>query len=184
MPYSLDRILTPESPTLRLRVSPAVPQDRRDSMSREISNQPLNGATCGCHKTDTLQRILDAPGSIARRWSQSKTISGVEVLAGPGQPLSSQPMPGDILIRIVDGGSGHAALVTSSGLFHPEDLADHGMRADTESADGFVQVSERNESPSLAPSSLWGSHPLPRLHSRPPSEMMAAQNLWSQKIPE
>ena len=122
-------------------------------MSREISNQPQNGATCGCHKTraaantDTLQRILDAPGSIARRWSQSNTISGIEVLAGPGQQLSSQPLPGDILIRIVDGGSGHAALVTSSGLFHPEDLADHGMSADTESADGFVQVSERNESP-------------------------------------
>src|SRR5207244_4355766 len=140
----VDRILTPESPRMRVRVNPQGNADtmrstgtqsilaapsRRVSMASQTlipNEQRETGARCGCKKQEPdagassaalLRQILDAPGTFARQWTQAGAGSGYQVLAGPGEPLPSQPLPGDILIRTIDGGSGHAAVVASPGLW-------------------------------------------------------------------
>src|SRR6266849_5964497 len=174
MHESVDQVLTPESPAMRVRVNRPEDADttrstgtqsilaspgRRVSMASLTSipsEQRETGHRCGCqHEPDQagsgaalLQRILESPGSFARQWNQpGATTSGFEILAGPGQPLPAHPLQGDILIRMIDGGSGHAAVVASPGLWRAEDLAARGFRADTEAADGFVHVTERGPFP-------------------------------------
>lgn len=164
MPDSVDRILTPESPNLRVLVRPLPDSDsqvnmtgaldRRASMATPAltsTDHSSSGCRCGCkgraHAISdspavTLQQLLDAPSTFARQWNQPNGIGGVDILAGPGQSLSSQPRSGDILIRIIDGGSAHAEVIASPGLLHSEDLTDGGFRSDSESAEGFLHVTK------------------------------------------
>jgi hypothetical protein len=81
--------------------------------------------------SEVLESLLSKPGSAARRLARSEAIEGVQVLARGREPLPVQPIEGDVLIRLVEGGTGHAAVVASRGL--------------TQSADGegYVHVVER-----------------------------------------
>ncbi len=130
---------------------------RSTSMSSQtlILNGQAQGGKCGCgrHHTnsadsaaDLLRQMLEAPGLFARRWNRPEASRGFEIIAGPGQPLISEPLAGDILIRVIDGGSGHAAVVASPGLWRAEELGDRGLQTNSE-AEGFVHVQEHGPFP-------------------------------------
>ncbi len=90
-----------------------------------------------------LQRVLAAPGLVARRLTEVQELDGIEIIARSGEPLPSQPLPGDIIVRLIEGGAGHAAVVASPGLVHAADLANRGLRAGTQAHGGYVHVIER-----------------------------------------
>jgi subtilisin family serine protease len=143
-----------QSPARSTSARNPISQERRISVSSStlVREEPTSSSIphrhCGCHKKDrnieeieiTLQELLDAPGLFARRWNRQVTSSGFVVIAGPGEPLDSHPQTGDILIRIVEGGAGHAMRVVSPGLWHADDLPAMGLFPDSEFADGFVHV--------------------------------------------
>src|SRR5216684_3582554 len=99
----VDRILTPESPEMRVQVGPLENADtmrsngtqsilaapcRRVSMASQTlipNEQRETGARCSCKKQEPeptassaalLQRILEAPGAFARQWNRPSTVSG------------------------------------------------------------------------------------------------------------
>ena len=88
-------------------------------------------------------RALAMPGMIARGVNRGRTLKRVEIVARGGDRLRSQPLPGDVVIRVLEGGSGHASIVVSPGLLHRDELSLQGFRADTISAKGYVHVIER-----------------------------------------
>ena len=104
---------------------------------------------CACEKctherteTDPLQRALRTPASFVRQWHRSGGLEGFELVARSGEPLMSHPQRGDLLIRIIEGGSGQAAVIASSGLWRGHELPGRGLYADSEAADGYVHVTE------------------------------------------
>jgi len=110
-----------------------------------MTSQTSAAGKCGCRSdgaattVDELRkRTLSAPGTIVRRWNEPDGIRGFEIVAGPGQPLSSPPRAGDILIHIIDGGGRHASRVASEGVIWADEIKTLGLRADTEPAEGFV----------------------------------------------
>ena len=150
-----------ESTTSSARTRISISQERRSLVSTSTlirEEQTSAGHTCSCHKKHqerdqekeiviTLDQLLEAPALFARRWNRGIIPSGFEIIGRPGEPLDSHPQTGDILIRIVEGGSGHATRVESSGLFRADELPDLGLFPDSESAGGFVQVTR--------PASSW-----------------------------
>jgi len=115
----------------------------------------LTKPACGCthaqpggsdSAASILQQVLDAPGAFARRLNHSQTIDGIEVLGRAGEPLRKHPIQGDIVIRIIEGGGGHASVVASPGLWLAEDIAERGLDSETESAGGHVHVEGRSDS--------------------------------------
>jgi hypothetical protein len=103
------------------------------------SNGTLPNTSLDVAGAPALQRVLAAPGFVAR---QPQEFSGLEIIARAREPLPSQPLPGDIVIRIIEGGAGHASVVASPGLLHTADLAARRLRPDSQSAEGFVHVVE------------------------------------------
>ena len=122
-------------------------------MKAELLTERKEGtAPCACRcckkkgdlkREELLQHILADPASFARQRHSPDGMHGFEIIALPGEPLQSEPLQGDILIRLIEGGSGHASVVASPGLWYVEDLPIRGLQADAESAEGFVHVSER-----------------------------------------
>jgi hypothetical protein len=55
---------------------------------------------------------------------QSSRFNGVQVIAGPGEPLRSRPMPGDIVVRLTNGEARHASVVEPRGATLASGLAD------------------------------------------------------------
>ena len=91
-----------------------------------------------------LRQALAAPGWIARQAMLGRPIGGLDVVARGREKLSSQPRAGDIVIRIVEGGGGHASIIVSPGLMHRDDLAYMGFRPDQPFAKGYVHIVERS----------------------------------------
>ena len=54
---------------------------------------------------------LECPTVVTGQIVRTKKIERVDVIGYPGEPLRSQPSHGDIVIRLLDGGPGHAAVI-------------------------------------------------------------------------
>src|SRR5262245_53516191 len=74
------------------------------------------------------------PSDMTRELSQSQALAGLEVVTRPGAGLPSQPLPGDIIVRVIEGGT---------GLVHPDELAVQGLQVEADAKGGYVYVVER-----------------------------------------
>ena len=135
-------------PPKALRVP--ITQERSTAMGSSTlirDEQTKTETACSCRKAKgesgavTLQQVLEAPGVFARHWEQNQTIKGFEITARPGQPLTSHPQPGDILIHVIEGGGGHAAVVSAPGLWRQDELVGFHVSPEGEPGEGYVQVS-------------------------------------------
>ena len=89
-----------------------------------------------------LRQLLATPGSFCRKLKRGQQLDGLQVIARSREPLLSQPQLGDIVIRIVEGGAGHASVVATPGMVRLEDLGDRGLHPDSRSSQGYVHVVE------------------------------------------
>ena len=81
-----------------------------------------------------------APGSLVQRATQVRRFNGIEVIAAPGEPLRSRPMPGDIVIHMIGGGVGHASVVAPSNVTGAKNLSTCAPWAHSEERGGRVRV--------------------------------------------
>jgi hypothetical protein len=92
--------------------------------------------------TALLRLVLATPGAVWRQLDRGTQLDGLQVIARSQEPLQSQPLPGDIVVRIIEGGAGHASIVATPGIVQLQDLSRRGMRPDIVSSQGYVHVVE------------------------------------------
>ncbi len=97
-----------------------------------------------------LRQAWTMPGLIARSAMHRRQLEGVQVIVCAREPLLLVPRPGDILLRIIEGGGSHASVVASPGLLRHSDLQARRWHTSTPSAHGYVHVVERTPAASRA----------------------------------
>ena len=148
MPWRLPNSFLARSEAFPKLTEPSVLMTRNRSISMESESDVPH--PCGCKKeavATLLSRILADPAVFVRRLEQTPVKNEIEVIARGGERLRKQPLQGDIIIRVVEGGSAHASIVASNGLWLAEDLKSRGLRADQASRGGHVHVEEGNPVP-------------------------------------
>jgi N-acetylmuramoyl-L-alanine amidase/Hemopexin len=88
------------------------------------------------------RRILAAPGLIWRQLDRGAQMDGLQVVARSRELLQSGPQAGDIVLRLIDGGSGLGSVVATPGVVSLQDLGVRGLHPDTLSSQGYVHVVE------------------------------------------
>ena len=89
-----------------------------------------------------LGTVLAAPGAAVRSAVAGRAPGGWEVIARSGETLTVQPLSGDVMLRMVEGGAAHIAVVASPGLLHANEVAESGLHAESGEGGGYVHVIE------------------------------------------
>lgn len=110
---------------------------------KNIESSGPTDVDLGIMSSAALQQALAAPGWPGRRALQMREVEGLAVIANAGEPLRTEPMPGDVVIRMVEGGAGHASVVASRGLIGGESLAGRGLGSAGGASDGYVHITEQ-----------------------------------------
>src|SRR5216684_5697748 len=129
-----------------MRTEPLMPAERTRLVEFAESITGNDGAAPGADLNvqvgSLLQQILAAPGSVVRQLGRMQELDGLQIVARSQEPLPTPPLPGDIVLRIIEGGAGHAFVVASPGLVPFQDLNSRGLSADSQYDRGYIHVVE------------------------------------------
>jgi GH25 family lysozyme M1 (1,4-beta-N-acetylmuramidase)/LAS superfamily LD-carboxypeptidase LdcB len=95
-----------------------------------------------------IEQLPFNPAAVIRQGTEAERF---RIIGRPGEALTTELAEGDLLVRMVEGGSAHVSTVASRGLVEASELANLGLKPDLYLGGQFAHVTER--APAFRPAS-------------------------------